>query len=91
MNILVQVDSNGHNLKTFDGIVDFKQGYSNVSKVNTFIRTKRGFRKLRQTTIGCKFLIQWKYGRITWIPLKIMKYPNPVEVAEFVVAIGISD
>ena len=44
MNILIQVDSDGHNSKTLDGIVDYKRDDSAVSKVNAFIMTNRGVR-----------------------------------------------
>ena len=91
MNILVQVESAGRNFKTLYGIVDYKRYESVVSKSDAFITTNRGVINIRQTTIGCKNLIQWKDGTTTWIYLKILKYSNPYEVADFVVARGVSD
>ena len=73
MNTLSQVDSDGHNLKTLDGIWDYNRDDSDVSKVNAFITTNRGVIKIRQTRIGYKFIIQWKDDTTTWMQLKIMK------------------
>ena len=91
MNILIQVDSDGNNLKIFDGIVDYKQVDSDVSKANALITTNRGVRNLRKMKIGWKFLIQWKDVTTTYMPLKILKDFNPFDVAEFLVTRGISD
>ena len=81
MNIIRQVNSDGHNSKTLYGIVDYKQNYSDVSKANAFVTTNRGVVNLRQTTIGYKLLIQCKDDTTTWMLLKILKDFNPVEVA----------
>ena len=91
MEILRKVDSDGHNSKTFYGIVDYKQDDSAVSKANAFIATNRKVRKLKKTAIGWKFLFKWKDGATTLMPLKTLKESNPVEVAEFAVTRGISD
>ena len=42
-----------------------------------------------QTTSGWNILVQWKNGTQEWVPLKILKNSNPIEVAEFAVARGI--
>ena len=91
MNIISQVDYNDHNLNILDGILYYKQVASNVSKSNAFITTNRGVKKLSQTAIGCKSLMQYKSATTTWMPLKIPKYSKPVEVLELVVAREISD
>ena len=51
-----------------------------------YVTTKSGKRQMQQTTNGWKLLIQWKDGSQQWIPLKLMKEYNPVEVAEFACA-----
>ena len=53
--------------------------------------TKRGNRVQRKTTIGWKFLCDWKDGSQTWVPLKLLKESNPVEVAEYVKARNVDD
>ena len=53
--------------------------------------TKRGVRKIRQTTIGWKFLIQWKDGSSSWISLKVLKESNPIELAEYETTPGLAN
>ena len=86
MKILIQGDYDGNNLKTLYGIVDYKQDNSAVPKANAFVTTNRGVRNMRQTTIGWKLIIQWKYCTTTWMLLKVLKEFIPVEVEEFVFA-----
>lgn len=90
-NILKQVDSSGRQSHVMDGIIGHRKTGQAVTKDNMFVVTKRGRRKLRQTTIGWEFEVQWKDGTSQWIPLKVLKESNPVDVAEYVVARGIAD
>ena len=90
-NILRQVDSTGRYSHVMDGILSHRKDGSAVTKDNAFIVTKRGRRKLRQTTIGWHFQVQWRDGTSQWIPLKELKESNPVEVAEYVTARGLAD
>ena len=90
-NMLSQIDSEGFSTTLFDGIVDYRKDETAVDKADRFLVTKRGRRKLRQTTVGWKLLVAWKDGSETWIPLKDLKESNPVEVAEFARARGIED
>ena len=90
-NILYQVDSHGRHHHVMEGILDYRKDNSALTKANAFITTKRGQRKLRQTTIGWHFKVQWKDGSSQWVPLKLLKESNPVEVAEFVQASGVED
>ncbi|KAL7523558.1 hypothetical protein ACHAXR_000235 [Thalassiosira sp. AJA248-18] len=60
-----------------------------VHKKDKYLTTKPGNRALRKTTAGWKFTIKWKDGTAEVIPLKILKESNPVEVAEYAVAIGL--
>ena len=90
-NVLSQVDSSGHHTQLLDGITNHKKMGNAVSKQNAYITTKRGVRRLRQTTIGWKFLCSWKDGTSSWVSLKILKESNPVEVAEYVTALNIAD
>ena len=90
-NLLSQIDSEGFSNTLFDGIVDFKKDDTATEKADRFLVTKRGQRRLRQTTVGWKLLVTWKDGSETWLPLKILKESNPVDVAEFAKAKGIED
>jgi len=90
-NVLMNVDSNGYHNYELDKILDHKSDGSAVSKSNSHITTKRGRRKLRQTTIGWKFQVRWKDGSTQWIPLKVLKESNPIDIATYVKARGIDD
>ena len=46
---------------------------------------------MRQSTLGWKLLIRHKDGSEQWIPLKLLKESNPLEVAEFATARGIAE
>ena len=41
---------------------------------------------MRQSTVGWKLLVEWVDGSQSWIPLKVLKEHNPIEVAEFAIA-----
>ena len=43
---------------------------------------------MRQTTSGWNLLVQWNNGTQEWVPSKILKNSNLIEVAEFAVARG---
>ena len=51
-NMLSQVDSEGFSTALFENMIDHKKDDSAVSKSDKFLVTKRGRRKLRQTTKG---------------------------------------
>ena len=53
--------------------------------------TCRGQKKLRITTCGWKLLVKWKDGSESWIHLKDLKEPHPVELAEYAKSRGIAD
>ena len=53
-----------------------------VEKTDRFVVTKRGQRRLRQSTVGWQLLIAWKDGSESWIPLKVMKESNPVDASK---------
>ena len=88
-NILQQVDPSGHHSHTLQGIIEARKGKSAVGKDNAFMVTQSGQRRLRQTTMGWDLRVQWRDGTVQWVPLKLMKESNPVEVAEFAVARGL--
>jgi hypothetical protein len=53
--------------------------------------TKTGTKRMRQTTVGWKLLVQSNNGLHQWIALKILKESNPVKVAEYTIARDIAD
>ena len=56
-----------------------------------YYHTKTGTRRMRQTTVGWSFLVQWSNGTRQWIDLKLLKESNPVQVGEYVISRGIQD
>jgi len=74
-----------------DGIIGHKKNDHALEGDDAFVVTRRGQRKLRQTTRGWDFQVQWRDGTTQWIPLKDLKESNPVDVAEYAVARGIAD
>ena len=56
-----------------------------------YITTKSGTRRLRQTTVGWKFLVEWANSSRQWIDLKLLKESNPVQVVEYATACNIAD
>ena len=91
MNMYSQVDAEGHRTQLVEGIVDFRKDSSAISMADKYVMTKSNQRRMRKSTVGWKLLVQFKNGTEEWIPLKLMKESNPVEVAEFAVARGIDE
>ena len=81
-----QVYAEGYKYQLLDTIVDHKQDGNVILPNDLYINTKSGQKRMRQTTSGWNLLVQWKNGTQEWVPLKILKNYNPIEVAEFVVA-----
>ena len=88
-NILQQVDGSGYHSHTLAGVVEARKGKSALGEKSAFTYGKNGQRKLRQTTMGWELKVKWRDGTTQWMPLKVLKESNPVEVAEFAVAQGI--
>ncbi len=77
-NMLSRVDSEGFTMTMMDSIVYWKKDELSVDKSDKYVVTRRGKRKLRQTTQGWKLLVKCKDGSKTWVPLKDMKKSQPV-------------
>jgi hypothetical protein len=88
-NLYSQIDGEGRRYLVMESIVDHKKDKSAVSKDDEFVVVK-GKRVRRMTTKGWKLCIRWKDGSTSWEPLKNLKETNPVEVAEYAVAMGIA-
>ena len=59
-NVLSQVDSSGFHTQALESIAMHEQLGNALTHKDAYITTKRGVRKLRQTTIGWRFLCEWK-------------------------------
>lgn len=72
-------------------IVDHRREGNAVSKEQRYITMRDGQRKLRQSTVGWKFLVEFTDGKKQWIALKDLKESNPVDAAEYVAARKLDD
>ena len=73
-NILTQVDSNGFSLSLMEGIIDYKCDDSVASpKMDKYITTSRGQRRLRKTMAGWKLLVKWRDRSESWVKLSELK------------------
>lgn len=90
-NVMSQVDPDGLYSTLLECIIDHKRDGSAVRKEDKYIKSQNGQRRLRQTTVGWQFHIKWKNGRTEWVPLKLLKESNPVNVAEYVTARDLQD
>ena len=88
-NLLSQVDTNGYHYQDLDKILVHEKMGNALSSKDAYVTTKRGLRKLCQTTIGWKFLCEFKDGSNTWVSLKVLKESHPIEVAEYVTALDL--
>ena len=82
-NLLSQVDNEGFTLTAFDSILKHTKDDNAIEKKDLYFRTRSGTRRMRKTTCGWKFLVLWKDGSETWVPLRDMKESHPFEVAEY--------
>ena len=91
-NMLTQVDSDGFSLALMEGIIDYKHDDSiAIPKVDKYITTGRGQRRLWKTMAGSKLLVKWKDQSKSWVKLSELKESHPVETAEFAKSRGIDD
>ena len=79
-NLLSQVDDKGFKLTIFDSIIEYTKDDSAIEEKDLYFRTSSGTKRMRKTTHGLKFLVLWKDGSDTWVPLKDMKYSQPIDM-----------
>ena len=83
-NLYSQVDDYGRSHSMFSGILDHEKDSSAIPIENSWYISDGGKLKKRViTTKGWKFLVEWRDGTKTWIPLKDLKESNPLELAEY--------
>ena len=77
-NLLSKVNSSGCHTQELEQIVLHERMGNALSCKDAYITTKRGDRKLRQSTIGWKFLCEFKGGSNRWVSLKVWKELHPI-------------
>mmetsp|Transcript_8647 Transcript_8647/g.12593 ORF Transcript_8647/g.12593 Transcript_8647/m.12593 type:complete len:946 (-) Transcript_8647:1039-3876(-) len=77
-NLYSQVDDEGRSYSILQEIVDHEKDDSAVTLEELAASGKPCF-----TTVGWRFLVSWKDGSTSYVPLREMKDAYPVEVAEY--------
>ena len=90
-NIYEEGDADGFSSALLHQIVDHKSSGEAIKMEDKYYKTRTGTRRMRQTTVGWSFLVQWGDGSRQWIDLKILKESNPVQVGEYVISRGIQN
>jgi hypothetical protein len=73
-----------------DEIIDHQKGADAVTIADGYYEVN-GQRKPKVTTRGWELCVQWKDASTSWVPLKLLKESNPVKVAEYVNANGLTN
>lgn len=89
-NLYDQVDIEGYSNARIKAIADHRMDDSAVSK-NDYIMTKSGKRRHSKSTAGWYLLVEFTDNSFQWLPLRILKESNPIEVSEFAFAHNIND
>jgi len=90
-NMFSQTDSEGRQYLLMKEITDHKTDGTAITQANGLITLRSGRTVKKKTTKGWKLLVEWKEGSSDWVPLKDLKESNPVEVAEYAKANGLSE
>lgn len=91
-NLYAQVDDFGRSASLLSDIIDHRKTEEAISKEDGWYKAKNSSAKKRIiTTKGWEFLVEWKDGTSTWVPLIDLKEANPIELAEYSVARKIDD
>ena len=90
-NIYEEGDADGFSSLLLHQIIDHKSSGEAIKLEDKCITTRTSTRRLRETTVGWSFLIQWGDGSKQWVDLKVLKESNSVQVDEYVISRGIQD
>lgn len=85
-NIIAQVDEEGHRQLLFDEIIDHRRLSTALDNNNASYKTRSGTTRMKKTTVGWEYYVQWKDGSQTWVCLKDLKHSYPIELAEYAVS-----
>ena len=91
MNILSQVDDNGHRHQLLSEIIDYRKDGKAVPIDQGFTKSKNGNHVRKKTTKGWYFLVRWTDDTSSWIRLIDLKHSNPLELADFVLSNQLQD
>jgi hypothetical protein len=78
-NMYAQCDIEGRQYNMMEGIVDHKTDGRTIELADMYIKHGSNI-KVRKTTKGWHFCVEWKDGTTSWERLADLKESNPVEV-----------
>ena len=90
-NLYSQVDCEGRTHLVFQEIIGHKKEADAIEIADGYEVGRNGDRKPKRMTRGWKLLVQFKGGVSEYVPLKILKDTNPVELAEYAVAHSLTE
>jgi hypothetical protein len=90
-NVLEQVEDDGHYTIKLKQILDHRRDGHAIPKHKQYITTRDGQQKLRKSTVGWNFHVEYTDGSKQWVELKDLKEINPVQIAEYVTTKKIDD
>jgi hypothetical protein len=83
-NLWSQCDSEGNEFMLYKEIIDHRKNDKAMSHDDGFI-VENGVSKPKNTTAGWEILVEFTNGEIQWLPLKVVKESNPIELADYAV------
>ena len=89
-NMYAQCNADGEQYLLLNGIKDHKKDGNAVEKADAYLNIN-GKSHRKKTTKGWRLCVEWKDGSTSWERLADLKESNPVELAEYAVAVGIED
>jgi hypothetical protein len=73
-SMLSQVDHEGHNIMLMREIIDYKRDEAMAVPIeDKYLTIGSSERRLRKTTQGWSFLVNWKDGTESWVDLQISR------------------
>jgi len=85
-NMMAQSDSEGRRHIIFKEITNHRKNQDALLIEQGFTQGFNGNRHCKKTTQGWDINIEWWDGSTSWIPLKEIKYSNPLELVQYVIA-----
>ena len=85
-NLYNHIDENGHSHSLLSAIVDHEMDPDVALSKDDSYYEANNIRRRRITTKGWQLKVEWKDGSCSWIPLKIVKESNPIELAEYAIS-----
>ena len=82
-NLFAQIDDDGNRFVLMEAIEDHRTNGKQLDIDQSFIVSKNGGKRRRETTKGWEILIRWKDGSTSWEEMKDVKNTYPLQLAEY--------